>query len=46
VRAAQPLPQPQPAIEQRAVHLHFHGVDPADVAALIWQQQGGPMTGG
>jgi hypothetical protein len=36
-----PLPsQPRPAIEApRQVHLHFHGTDPAEVAAIIRQQQ-------
>jgi hypothetical protein len=36
-----PLPSaPPPAIEApRQVHLHFHGADPAEVAAIIRQQQ-------
>ena len=39
-----PLPsEPRPAIEApRQVHLHFHGTDPAEVAAIIRQQQGQP----
>jgi hypothetical protein len=38
-RAAQPLPKPRPVIERPAVHLHFHGVNAEDVAAIIRQQQ-------
>jgi hypothetical protein len=38
-RAAQPLPKPRHAIERPAVHLHFHGVNAGDVAAIIRQQQ-------
>ena len=36
-----PLPsEPQAAIEApRQLHLYFHGADPADVAAIIRQQQ-------
>jgi hypothetical protein len=37
-RAAQPLPKPRPAIERPAVHLHFHGVNAEDVAAIIRQR--------
>jgi hypothetical protein len=34
--------EPRPAIEApRQVHLHFHGADPAEVAAIIRQQQEG-----
>jgi hypothetical protein len=40
-RAAQPLPAPRPAIERRPdIHLHFHGVDADDVAAIIRQREG------
>jgi hypothetical protein len=38
-RAAQPLPKRRHAIERPAVHLHFHGVNAEDVAAIICQQQ-------
>jgi hypothetical protein len=39
-RAAQPLPEPRPAIERAPeVHLHLHGVSAEDVAAIIRQQQ-------
>jgi len=31
-RAAQPLPQARPAIEQ---HVHFHGLSAEDVAAIL-----------
>jgi hypothetical protein len=37
-RAAQPLPKPRPAIERPAVHLHFHGVNAEDVAAITRQR--------
>jgi hypothetical protein len=37
--ATQPLPEPRPVIERPAVHLHFHGVNAEDVAAIIRQQQ-------
>ena len=34
--AAQPSPQPRPVIERPAeVHLHLHGVSPADIAAML-----------
>jgi hypothetical protein len=36
-RAAQPLPQPRPAIEQH-VHHHWHGVSAKDVAAILRRQ--------
>jgi hypothetical protein len=45
VRAARPLPEPQP--ERRAIepgqqlHLHFHGTDPAEVAEIIRRQHEG-----
>ncbi len=38
VRAAHPLPQPPPAIEQAPevhVHHHWHGVSAEDVAAIL-----------
>ncbi len=39
-RAAQPLPQPRPAIDRAPdIHLHLHGVSADDVAAIIRQQQ-------
>jgi hypothetical protein len=39
-RAARPLPESRPALEpRRELHLHFHGVDAADVAAIIRAQQ-------
>jgi hypothetical protein len=38
-RAALPLPEAWRAIERPAVHLHFHGVNAEDVAAIIRQQQ-------
>jgi hypothetical protein len=52
--AAPPLPEARPgelpAEPHRdypaGLHLHFHRVDAAGVAAIIWQQQDGPMTGG
>jgi hypothetical protein len=31
--------EPLRAIEQRAIHLHFHGVSPEDVAAIIDRHQ-------
>ena len=37
-RAAQPLPKPRPAIDRPAVHLHLHGVNAEDVAAIIRQR--------
>jgi len=40
VQAARPLPEPQQAIERPAVHLHFHGVDAEDVAAIIRRHKG------
>ena len=44
-RAAQPLPEPpRPTIEPRSgLHLHFHGVQAEDVAAIIrqWQDRNG-----
>jgi len=56
VRAAQPLPQEQrapelPTASQREppgeLHLHFHGLDAAQVAAIIaWQQEGDVNPGG
>jgi hypothetical protein len=48
MRAAQPLPQARragelPAAPQRetpgGLHLHFHGLDAAQVAAIIARQQ-------
>jgi len=53
VRAAPPLPPerqvPAPSGESQrelpgGLHLHFHRVDAADVAAIIGQQQDGLMT--
>jgi hypothetical protein len=39
-RAAQPLPEPRPAIERAGdIHMHLHGVSAEDVAAIIRQQQ-------
>jgi hypothetical protein len=35
-RAAQPLPEPPPAIEQ---HVHFHGLSAEDVAAILNRQK-------
>jgi hypothetical protein len=43
-RAAQPLPQARPAIERPAVHLHFHGIAPEDVAAILARHQDGPRS--
>jgi hypothetical protein len=41
VRAAQPLLQARPAIEQPpGIHLHLHGVTAEDVAAMIESQNG------
>ena len=35
-RAAQPPPEPRPAIERpQEVHLHLHGVTPTDIAAIL-----------
>jgi hypothetical protein len=35
-RAAQPLPEPRPAIGRAPkVHLHLHGITPEDVAAIL-----------
>jgi hypothetical protein len=50
---AAPVPRPvqaprqqRPAIERGGqLHLHFHGVDAEDVAAIIEWQQDKPMTG-
>ena len=40
VRAAQPLPQPRPAIDRAPdIHLHLHGLAAEDVAAIIREQQ-------
>jgi len=40
-QAAQPLPQPRPAIERvPEVHLHLHGLSPAEIAAIIKHAQG------
>jgi hypothetical protein len=45
-RAVQPASEPPPAIEQRGqLHLHFHGVDAEDVAAIIAQRDDGRLTG-
>ncbi len=39
-RPSQALPEQPPAIERpRDIHLHFHGVAPADVAAIIREQE-------
>jgi hypothetical protein len=41
VRAAQPLPQPPPAIERPQevhVHHHWHGVDAEDAAEILRRQ--------
>jgi hypothetical protein len=36
-----PLPTgPRPAIEQRAIHLHLHGVSAEDLAAIIERHRG------
>ena len=34
VRAALPLPEARPAIERPEVHLHVHGIDAVDAAAV------------
>ena len=40
-RAAQPLPEPRPAIERAPdVHLHLHGVSAEDIAALLNRRDG------
>ena len=43
-RAAQPLPKPQPAIEQRPAeaHLHLRGMVPEDIAAIVARHEDGP----
>jgi hypothetical protein len=42
-RAAQPLPAPPPAIERAPeIHLHLHGVNAEDVAAIIARHEDGP----
>ena len=55
VRAARPLPQARragelPAAPQReppgGLHLHFHGLDAAQVAAIIARQQEGDVNPG
>ena len=55
VRAAQPLPQERrapelPAAPQREppgeLHLHFHGLDAAQVAAIIAREQEGDVNPG
>jgi hypothetical protein len=39
-RAVEAPREPRPALEApRQVHLHFHGTDPAEVAAIIRSQQ-------
>jgi hypothetical protein len=41
VRAAQPPPQPRPAIgHPTGVHLHLHGVSAEDVAAILDRREG------
>jgi len=45
-RPVQAPRQQRPAIERGGqLHLHFHGVAPEDVAAIIERQQDKPMTG-
>jgi hypothetical protein len=40
VRAAQPLPPPQPATERpQEVHLHLHGVTAEDIAAILARRE-------
>jgi hypothetical protein len=44
-RSVQHGTEPQPAIERPAeVHLHFHGVTPEDVAAMIARQEDGHLN--
>jgi hypothetical protein len=43
VRAAQPVPEPRPAVERAPeVHLHLHGITAEDVAAILRNQNQPP----